>query len=58
MASAATYRVSLEHGTSRTIAAVHARVSAREVPVVFRHFLDQVYAAGRAADVQLDGQCV
>lgn len=39
----------------RTIAAVHARVVFGTIPQVFAQYLDQVYAAGKAGAVQLDG---
>jgi effector-binding domain-containing protein len=51
------YTVSLLQAAPRTIAAVRARVAAHRVPVEFKHYLDQVYAA-RASGVQLDGQNV
>jgi effector-binding domain-containing protein len=53
-----TYHVSLERGLPRTIAAVRARLPVRQVKAVFRDYLDQVYAAGRAGVVKLDGQNV
>ena len=52
------YTVSQQLASSRTIAAVHARVPVGAVPQVFRRYLDQVYAAGRAGAVHLDGQNV
>ena len=54
----AAYHVSLQHALPRTIAAVRARLPVRQVKVVFRDYLDQVYAAGRAGGVKLDGQNV
>jgi effector-binding domain-containing protein len=50
------YTVSLRTATSRTIAAVHARLPVGAVPATFRRYLDQVYAAARAGSVHLDGQ--
>lgn len=52
------YTVSLKTATSRTIAAVHARLAIGAVPTTFRRYLDQVYAAARAGAVHLDGQNV
>jgi effector-binding domain-containing protein len=52
------YRVQLQQGVPRTIAAVRARLPVREVKATFPRYLDQVYAAGRAGVVQLDGQNV
>jgi effector-binding domain-containing protein len=37
------------------MAAVHARMPVRRVKAAFRQYLDQVYAAGRAGAVKLDG---
>lgn len=50
------YTVSLQIAAPRTIAAVHARLSIGEVPITFRRYLDQVYAAARAGAVQLDAR--
>lgn len=50
------YDVKLEQAAPRGMAAVHARVPASRVATHFRTYLDQVYAAGRAGKVQLDGQ--
>jgi effector-binding domain-containing protein len=50
------YRVTLEKAAPRSIAAVRARVPASQVSAHFRTYLDQVYAAGRAGAVKLDGQ--
>lgn len=50
------YDVTLEQAAPRGIAAVRARVPASRVAAQFRTYLDQVYAAGRAGTVQLDGQ--
>lgn len=52
------YVVSSKIATPRTIAAVHARIPRGSVPKMFGRYLDQVYAAGRAGAVQLDGQNV
>ena len=52
------YTVSLQVALPRMIAAVHARLSVPSVPNVFGRYLDQVYAAGRAGAVHLDGQNV
>ena len=52
------YIVSLKIAAPRTIAAVHVRLSIRTVPTMFARYLDQVYAAGRAGAVRLDGQNV
>ena len=51
-----TYDVSVQRSASRRIAAVHARMAVQQVKVSFREYLDQVYAAGRAGAVKLDGQ--
>lgn len=50
------YDVTLQQATPRGIAAVQARVPASRVAATFRTYLDQVYAAGRAGTLQLDGQ--
>jgi len=42
----------------RLVAGVRARVARGRVGQEFSRFLDQVYAAGRAGSVQLDGQNV
>ena len=52
------YTVSLQAAAPRTIAAVHARLPLGTVPGTFARYLDQVYAAGRAGHVALDGQNV
>jgi hypothetical protein len=52
------YTVSRQVAAPRTIAAVHARMPVGAVPGAFRRYLDQVYAAGRAGAVHLDGQNV
>jgi effector-binding domain-containing protein len=52
------YHVSLQRSTARTLAAVRARLPVQQVKAVFRTYLDQVYAAGRAGVVKLDGQNV
>ena len=49
------YAVSLQRAAPRTIAAVHARLAPSRVPLEFKRYLDQVYAA-RANGLQLDGQ--
>jgi effector-binding domain-containing protein len=53
---AANYDVTLQQASPRGIAAVHARVPASRVAAHFRTYLDQVYAAGRSGELQLDGQ--
>lgn len=58
MPHASHHPVSLQRAMPRTIAAVHARVPLGGVPGVFGRYLDQVYAAASAGDVQLDGQNV
>jgi hypothetical protein len=50
------YEVTLQQASPRGIAAVRARVPASQVATHFGTYLDQVYAAGRAGAVQLDGQ--
>ena len=52
----ASYRASLVRSSPRTIAAVRARMPVQRVKAVFRDYLDQVYAVGRAGAVKLDGQ--
>jgi effector-binding domain-containing protein len=47
--------VSLQRAAPRTIAAVHARLAPGRIPLEFKGYLDQVYAA-RAGGIQLDGQ--
>jgi hypothetical protein len=54
--SARGYEVSLQEASPRGLAAVRARVPASQVAARFRTYLDQVYAAGRAGAIQLDGQ--
>jgi effector-binding domain-containing protein len=49
------YPVSLQSFAPRTIAAVHARLVPSRIPLEFKHYLDQVYAA-RANGIRLDGQ--
>ena len=49
--------VTIQHAAPRTIAAVHARLSPRDIPREFARHLDKVYGA-RAAGIQLDGQNV
>jgi effector-binding domain-containing protein len=51
-----TYVVAIVRSEPRTIAAVHARVRAGEVPRVFKRYLDQVYAVRDR--LPLDGQNV
>ena len=58
MSSPQQYTVSLQRSAPRTIGAVHAHLPMREVPRTFRQYLDQVYAAGRAGSIHLDGQNV
>lgn len=50
--------VSVQAVAARGIAAVHARLPARDVPRAFAAYLDQVYAAARDGAVVLDGQNV
>jgi effector-binding domain-containing protein len=50
------YAVARQVAAPRTIAAVRARLPLSAVPSTFRRYLDQVYAAGRAGLVALDGQ--
>ncbi|HEY6825835.1 MAG TPA: GyrI-like domain-containing protein [Gemmatimonadaceae bacterium] len=50
------YHVSVQRSAPRTIAAVHARMPVQQVKFSCREYLDQVYAAGRAGAVKLDGQ--
>ena len=52
------HAVSLQRAAPRSIAAVHARLPVSAVPGSFRRYLDQVYAAGKAGAVHLDGQNV
>ena len=49
--------VSLQRAAPRTIAAVRARLTPGRIPLDFKRYLDQVYAA-RASGIQLDGQNV
>jgi len=49
------YPVSLRRAAPRTIAAVRARLAPSRIPLEFKRYLDQVYAA-RASGIQLDGQ--
>ena len=51
------YPVSLQRSSPRTIAAVNARVRIGRIPMEFKRYLDQVYAA-RTSGIQLDGQNV
>jgi effector-binding domain-containing protein len=51
----ASYPVSLRRAAPRTIAAVRARLAPNRIPLEFKRYLDQVYAA-RASGIQLDGQ--
>ena len=55
MESSSSYTVSLKRAAPRTIAAVRARLAPSRVPVEFKRYLDQVYAA-RASGIRLDGQ--
>jgi hypothetical protein len=50
------YEVALQQVSPRSIAAVRARVPGSSVATHFRTYLDQVYAAGRAGMLSLDGQ--
>jgi effector-binding domain-containing protein len=50
--------VSLQTAAPRGIAAVRARLPIHRVPANFATYLNQVYDAGRAGLVQLDGQNV
>lgn len=56
MESSSVYPVSVRQAAPRSIAAVQARLAVHRIPAVFATYLDQVYAAGRAGAVQLDGQ--
>jgi len=58
MPGSTAYSVIVQPVAPRTIAAVHARVPIDAVPVSFRRYLDQVYAAARTGAVRLDGQNV
>lgn len=49
------YPVSIQRAAPRTIAAVRARLVPSRVPLEFKQYLNQVYAA-RASGIQLDGQ--
>ena len=55
MEPSTSYRVSLQRTAPRTIAAVHARLVPSRIPLEFKRYLDQVYAA-RASGIQVDGQ--
>lgn len=57
MTASTPYVVSVQRAAPRTIAAVRARLAASQVPLQFRRYLDQVYAA-RSSGLQLDGQNV
>ena len=57
MEPSTSYPVSLQRSAPRTIAAVHARLVPSRIPLAFKTYLDQVYAA-RASGIQLDGQNV
>lgn len=57
-ASDAKYSVVVTRSSPRPIAAVSARVQVKRVPMVFRAYLDQVYAAAKTGHVRLDGQNV
>jgi hypothetical protein len=56
MANDTAYPVSVQAVARRGIAAVKARLPARQVSANFRQYLDQVYAAGRSGAAALDGQ--
>ena len=58
MASSAGHPVRVEIAPPRAIAAVQVRLPLVDVPRRFAEYLDRVYAASRAGDVQLDGQNV
>ena len=57
MPPSTSYPVSLQRAAPRTIAAVHTRLAPARVPLEFKRYLDQVYAA-RSSGIQLDGQNV
>jgi effector-binding domain-containing protein len=50
------YAVTVQIAQPRSIAAVRVRLPIRDVPRRFADFLNQVYAASRAAAIELDGQ--
>jgi effector-binding domain-containing protein len=50
--------VTVQIATPRGIAAVRARVRTGRVGLVFKEFLDEVYAAAQSGAIQLDGQNV
>jgi effector-binding domain-containing protein len=55
MESSSSYPVLLQRAGPRTIAAVRARLVPSRIPLEFKRYLDQVYAA-RASGMPLDGQ--
>lgn len=57
MEPSTSYPVSIQRAAPRTIAAVRARLAPSRIPLEFKRYLDQVYAA-RASGIQLDGQNV
>lgn len=52
------YSVAVTNSSPRKLAVVSARLPVKRVPAMFATYLDQVYAAGKAGHVQLDGQNV
>ena len=48
--------VSLQIATARGIAAVRARLPGARIPLAFKTYLDQVYAAARQGGIPIDGQ--
>jgi effector-binding domain-containing protein len=54
--TSAPYEVHEVHVAARLVAGVRAQVARGRVGKEFGRYLDQVYAAGRAGAVQLDGQ--
>ncbi len=50
------YEVSVERVAPRALACVRARLRSSRIPAEFRVHLDQVYAAARSGNIQLDGQ--
>ena len=58
MESTSGHPVRVENAAPRGVAAVRARLPISDVSARFPEYLDQVYAAGRAGSVGLDGQNV
>ena len=56
MSSSQSYEVHEVSMPARPVAGVHAQVARGRVAQEFGRYLDQVYAAGRAGEVSLDGQ--